>query len=40
MGQDAGTLSSRGRYPKNTINYHAVNRLYNIALMVNGGDGE
>ena len=40
MEQEAGVLSSRGRYPKNTINYHAVNRLYNIALIVNGGDGE
>ncbi len=40
MQQDAGKLSSRGRYPKNSINYHAVNRLYNIALMVNGSDGE
>lgn len=40
MQQDAGVLSSRGRYPKNTINYHAVNRLYNISLIVNGGDDE
>lgn len=40
MQQDAGVLSSRGRYPKNTINYHALNRLYNISLMVNGGEGE
>lgn len=38
MQQEAGTLSSKGRYPKNTINYHAVNRLYNIAMIVNGGD--
>ncbi len=38
MQQEAGSLSSRGRYPKNTINYLAVNRLYNIALIVNGGD--
>lgn len=38
MQQEAGALSSRGRYPKNTINYLAVNRLYNIALIVNGGD--
>ncbi len=40
MEQEAGKLSSKGRYPKNSINYHAVNRLYNISLMVNGGDGE
>lgn len=40
MQQEAGKLSSKGRYPKNSINYHAVNRLYNIALMVNGGEGE
>lgn len=40
MQQDAGVLSSRGRYAKNTINYHAVNRLYNISLLVNGGDNE
>ena len=38
--QEAGKISSKGRYPKNSINYHAVNRLYNIALIVNGGDGE
>ena len=38
MQQEAGALSSRGRYPKNTINYQAVNRLYNIALIVNGGE--
>lgn len=40
MQKDAGTLSTRGRYPKQSINYHAVNRLYNIALMVNGGDSD
>lgn len=40
MQQEAGTLSSRGRYPKNSINYHAVNRLYNIALIVSGGDSD
>ena len=38
MEREAGGLSSRGRYPKNTINYMAVNRLYNIALIVNGGE--
>ena len=40
MQKEAGELSSRGRYPKNSINYHAVNRLYNIALMVSGGDSD
>ena len=40
MEQEAGKISSKGRYPKNSINYHAVNRLYNIALIVNGGEGE
>ncbi|MEW9796737.1 Lon protease family protein [Alteromonas sp. CYL-A6] len=40
MQKEAGQLNSRGRYPKNTINYHAVNRLYNISLIVNGGDGD
>lgn len=40
MEQEAGKISSKGRYPKNSINYHAVNRLYNIALIVNGGDDE
>ncbi len=40
MEQEAGKISSKGRYPKNSINYHALNLLYNIALIVNGGDGE
>ncbi len=40
MEQEAGKISSKGRYPKNSINYHAVNRLYNLALIVSGGDGE
>lgn len=40
MQKEAGTMTSRGRYPKNTVNYHAVNRLYNIALIVNGGEDE
>ncbi|QJR82470.1 AAA family ATPase [Alteromonas pelagimontana] len=38
MQKEAGKMTSRGRYPKNTVNYHAVNRLYNIALIVNGGE--
>lgn len=36
MGREAGLQSSKGRYPKNTINYHAVNKLFNIANIVNG----
>ena len=40
MQKEAGTMTARGRYKKNTVNYHAVNRLYNIALIVNGGDDE
>lgn len=38
MEKEPGVLSARGRYPKNSINYHAVNRLYNISLIVNGGE--
>ena len=40
MNQEAGVLSSRGRYPKRSVHYHAVNRLYNIASIVNGSDDE
>jgi predicted ATP-dependent protease len=36
MRKEAGVLNSKGRYPKGTVNYHAVNRLYNIANIVNG----
>ncbi|WP_100640908.1 Lon protease family protein [Alteromonas facilis] len=36
MQQEAGELNSKGRYPKGSVNYHAVNRLYNIANIVNG----
>ncbi|WP_342808104.1 ATP-binding protein [Alteromonas sp. M12] len=39
-GKEAGELNSRGRYPKGTMNYLAVNRLYNIASIVNGADGD
>jgi predicted ATP-dependent protease len=39
-GKDSGKLSSKGRYPKGTVNYAAVNRLYNIANIVNGADDE
>lgn len=38
MEMEAGALNSKGRYPKGSINYHAVNRLYNIANIVSGGD--
>lgn len=38
MSKDAGHLNSKGRYPKGTINYLAVNRLYNIANIVHGSD--
>ncbi|GAA0857571.1 ATP-binding protein [Aliiglaciecola litoralis] len=38
--KEAGKLSSRGRYPKGSVNYAAVNRLYNIANIVNGADDD
>ena len=38
MDKDAGVLSTKGRYPKSSINYHAVNRLYTIANIVNGAE--
>ena len=40
MSRQAGIMSSRGRYPKNTIHYHALNRLYNIANIVNGASDD
>jgi hypothetical protein len=40
MKKEAGELSVKGRYPKNSIHYQAVNRLYNIANIVNGGQDE
>jgi predicted ATP-dependent protease len=36
MDKEAGELSARGRYPKGSINYQALNRLYGIANLVNG----
>lgn len=36
MDKDAGELNLRGRYPKGSINYIALNRLYGIANLVNG----
>ncbi|HCB08001.1 MAG TPA: ATP-dependent protease [Alteromonas sp.] len=38
MEKEAGVLSSRGRYPKNTVNDLAVKRLYQIACTVNGAE--
>ncbi|MBF7072632.1 AAA family ATPase [Glaciecola sp. MH2013] len=40
MGVEAGELNSKGRYPKKSVHYAAVNRLYNIANLVNGGSEE
>ncbi|WP_088331884.1 ATP-binding protein [Lacimicrobium sp. SS2-24] len=40
MNREVGVLSSRGRYPKGTINSLAVNRLQQIAHIVNGSDQE
>nr|WP_100657484.1 ATP-binding protein [Alteromonas flava] len=37
MHQEAGEMNTKGRYPKGSVNYHAVNRLYNIANIVAGG---
>ena len=39
-GMPAGELSSRGRYPKNTLNQLALERLEQIANIVNGTDDE
>ncbi|WP_026375127.1 Lon protease family protein [Aestuariibacter salexigens] len=40
MNKEAGELNSRGNYPKHSINYLAVNRLYQIANIVNGAHDE
>ncbi|WP_102795535.1 Lon protease family protein [Bowmanella denitrificans] len=40
MGREAGQLSSRARFPKGSINSLAVNRLSQIARIVNGADEE
>jgi predicted ATP-dependent protease len=40
MQKEAGELNIKGRYQKNSIHYEAVNRLYNIANIVNGGQDE
>jgi predicted ATP-dependent protease len=39
-GKEAGQLNSKGRYTKGSVNYLAVNRLWNIAKIVNGDDDE
>ena len=38
MNKDVGTMNSKGRYPKGSINYMAVSSLLNIANIVNGAD--
>jgi lon-related putative ATP-dependent protease len=40
MCREAGALNIKGRYPKKSVHYMAVNRLYNIANIVNGGSDE
>lgn len=40
MQEPAGKLSARGRYPKNTVHYNAISRLYAISSVVNGGPEE
>ena len=40
MGHAAGVMSKRGTYPKHTVHYVAISRLFAIANVVNGGDSE
>ena len=40
MEKDAGEQNSKGRYPKHTINFKALQQLAKIATIVNGGDEE
>lgn len=40
MQKEAGELNMKGRYQKNSVHYEAVNRLYNIANIVNGGQDD
>lgn len=40
MQQTAGVLSARGRFPKNTVHYQAISRLYAISNVVNGAPEE
>jgi len=37
MQKNAGKLSSRGSYPKQSVHYAAISRLYAISNAVNGG---
>ncbi len=39
-GLPAGELTKRGSYPKNTVHYYAISRLYAISNVVNGGPDE
>lgn len=38
LQKEAGVQNSKGRYPKHTINYAALQQLYHIANIVNGSD--
>jgi hypothetical protein len=38
MDKEVGVQNSKGRYPKNSINYMAVLSLLNIANLVAGSD--
>jgi len=40
MQREAGQYNLKGRYPKGTINYQALNQLYNISNIINGSDEE
>ena len=40
MQREAGQYNLKGRYPKGTVNYIALNQLYNIANIINGSDEE
>lgn len=40
MQQPAGELNTKGRYPKGTINYQALNQLYQISNIVHGADAD
>jgi predicted ATP-dependent protease len=40
MSKEAGVHSTRGRYPKGSVNYMAVSSLLNIANIVAGADDD
>jgi len=40
MQREAGQYNTKGRYPKGTINYQALNQLYNISNIINGSDDD